>query len=302
MGVYDYYIHSKKSSNVYIIWYVKIENNCMFLLIGITNNNKIMITIARKNKCSLCSSTVHNKRRCPVVNIPSPISIPPPVISVPIESNISPDKIDNVDSLEETKFIQIIGETYAKYFTYGARSSQKVDYFHSEIKKLLESCFTEEKGYTVKLEYNIEACNASKKKKCDIVILKNKIPYTIFPVKVIMTNYKQNKNNSWENLTGELTHIKWCNPNLHIVPINILMNKTPYLKDDKKIRKFENVDINDIQTYDELKSHNICYDVINYIVEVEHSRKEGEYFDEIKEIKGLSIKYRPLSSILHSIL
>jgi hypothetical protein len=80
------------------------------------------------------------------------------------------------------------------------------------------------------------------------------------------------------------------------------MNKTPYLKDDKKIRKFENVDINDIQTYDELKSHNICYDVINYIVEVEHSRKEGEYFDEIKEIKGLSIKYRPLSSILHSIL
>ena len=141
-----------------------------------------------------------------------------------------------------------------------------------------------------------------RKKKCDIVILKNKIPYTIFPVKVIMTNYKQNKNNSWENLTGELTHIKWCNPNLHIIPINILMNKTPYLKDDKKIRKFENVDINDIQTYDELKSHNICYDVINYIVEVEHSRKEGEYFDEIKEIKGLSIKYRPLSSILHSIL
>jgi len=41
-----------------------------------------------------------------------------------------------------------------------------------------------------------------------------------------MSNYKQNKNNGWENLTGELVHIKWSSPDVHIIPINIYMNKT----------------------------------------------------------------------------
>ena len=100
-----------------------------------------------------------------------------------------------------------------------------------------------------------------------------------------MTNYKQNKNNFWENLTGELCHIKWCNNDIKIIPITIFMNKTPYLKSNKCIKRFETIDERDIENYKELINHNICYDVINYIVEVDHIKKENEYFDAIGPVK-----------------
>ena len=204
--------------------------------------------------------------------------------------------------LEEKRFIQIINETYETYFKYGSRSSKKVDYFHSSIKDILERYFTCENGYDIKLEYNIKSCNSSKKKKCDIVVLKNNIPYIIFPVKIIMTNYKQNKNNSWENLTGELIQIKWCNPNIYIIPINILMDKTPYLKNNKEIKKFENVTTIDIENYNQLIKHNICYDIINYIVKVEHIKNENECFDKIQPIKKFITPYRSFSSIINKLL
>ncbi len=203
---------------------------------------------------------------------------------------------------EKQQFMQIINNTYEKYFQHGPRSSKKVDYFHSSIKNILEEYFTSLKGYDIKLEYDIPSCNSSKKKKCDIVVLKNNIPYIIFPVKIIMTNFKQNKNNSWENLTGELMHIKWCNPNIHIIPINILMNKTPYLKTNKEIKKFENVTINDIENYNQLINYNLCYDIINYIVEVQHIKKENEIFDKIHSVQNFTTPYRTFHSILNQLL
>lgn len=204
--------------------------------------------------------------------------------------------------LEEKRFIQIINETYNKYFKHGPRSSKKVDYFHSAIKCILEQYFTINRGFNIKLEYNIISCNSSGKKKCDIVVLKNDKPYIIFPVKIIMTNYKQNKNNNWENLTGELSHIKWANKDIHIIPINILMDKTPYLKRNKEIQKFENVTTSDIENYNQLKKRGLCYDVINYIVEVEHINKKNEWFDKIQPIKKFITPYKSISSIISKLL
>lgn len=204
--------------------------------------------------------------------------------------------------LEEKRFIQIINETYYKYFKYGPTSSKKVNYFHEAIKCMLEQYFTRQRGFNIKLEYNIESFNSSGKKKCDIVILKNNKPYIIVPVKIIMTNYKQNKNNSWENLTGELMHIKWYNPDIHIIPINILMDKTPYLKKNKEIKNFENVTTSDIENYNQLIKKNICYDIINYIVEVEHINKENECFDKIQPINKFITPYKSFSSIISKLL
>jgi len=198
------------------------------------------------------------------------------------------NKMDVLELLfKEKRFIQIINETYYKYFQHGPRSSEKVNYFHSSIKCILEQYFTRKMGFDIKLEYDIKSLNSSGKKKCDIVVLKNNKPYIIFPVKIIMTNYKQNKNNSWENLTGELLHIKWAYEDIHdihIIPINILMDKTPYLKNNKEIQKFENVTISDIENYNELIKKNVCYDMINYIVEVEHIKNVNECFDKIHPI------------------
>jgi hypothetical protein len=122
-----------------------------------------------------------------------------------------------LDNINEEKYIlQIINEVYYLYLKYGARSSKKVDYFHKKIVFLLEKYFKNCDGYSIETEYNVKSYNSSGKKRCDIVILKNNKPYVIFPTKMVMTNYKQNKNNSWENLTGELSHIKWYNKNIYI--------------------------------------------------------------------------------------
>lgn len=219
-------------------------------------------------------------------------------------ASMNQESKDSANFEEEKRFIEIIIETYREYSIHGPRSSKKVDHFHQSIKNMLEPLFTIENGFEVRLEHFVTSCNSSGKKKCDIVIMKNNMPYIIFPVKIIMSNYKQNKNNSWENLTGELIHIRWLNPDVFILPINILMNKTPYLEKNKVIKKFESIDINDIKNYDELIKQNICYDMINYIVEVDHIKKENEPFNEMPRIKGFHVdtKYRTLSSIVDKLL
>lgn len=204
---------------------------------------------------------------------------------------------------EEANMLQIIYKTYIKYFNYGSRSPKKVDYFHEAIKDLLvQFFFLKEKGYDVKTEYCLDSFNCSNQKVCDIVVLKNSIPYIIFPVKLIMTNYKQNRNNYMENLTGEITLIKWKNPSIHIIPINIIMSQVPYLKNSKKIKNFETITTNDFKNYNELLHNNLCHDVINYIVQVEHSKKENEYFNEIPSITKFQTEYKPFSSILKNLL
>ncbi len=208
---------------------------------------------------------------------------------------------------EEQELFQIVNQTYILYFEHGSRSSKKVNYFHDRMRLMIARIFTS-KEFEIKLEYEILSCNSSGKKRCDIVVLKNKNPYIVFPVKIIMTNYKQNKNNNWENLTGEIQHMRWHNDGLpeqerlHIIPINIFMDKTPYLKDDKTIKHFETVTESDIEIYNKLVTRGLCHDVINYIVEVNHNKIVNERFDEIQPIVRMKTKYRTVHSILTKLL
>ena len=204
---------------------------------------------------------------------------------------------------ESNIFIEIIKESYLLYFEYGPRSSKKVDHFHNfiknEIKKIIKKV-NKETIYDVCLEKPVQSCNSSGKKKCDIVITKNNEDYIIFPVKIIMTNFKQNKNNSWECLTGELSHMKWLNPNLYVIPINIFIDKTPYLNKDGNIKKFENINYDDILQYDLLKTNNIVYENLNYILNVNHTSQINEKYNKIPEILSFDNKtqYKSLELLL----
>lgn len=202
-------------------------------------------------------------------------------------------------SIESKLLVYHLYNTYKLYFKHGARSSKKVDYFHNFIKEQLETIFSDKK-YTIKLEQSVKSINSSGKKRCDIVVFKNNKPYIIFPVKLCMSNYKQNKNNGWENLTGELMHLKWANNDIKIIPINIYMSITPYLKCNKIIKKFEKITYNDIKNYEVLIDNNIVYDNINYIVDVIHLCKEDEEFCKLPTIIQFNkkTKYRRLYEIL----
>lgn len=212
-----------------------------------------------------------------------------------------PEAPDELEQTEQAELFQIIYQTYRIYFEHGAKSNKKVNYFHGEIKRMLERVFTS-KEFEVIVEHPVPSLNSSGTKSCDIVVLKNKIPYIVFPVKMPMTNYKQNKNNSWENLTGEITHLKWANRNLHIIPINIFMDKTPYLYKDKTIKHFEHVVPSDIENYNLLIANGLCYDVINYIVEVKHIKKENECFDDIHPVTSMVTEYRTFGTILANLM
>lgn len=109
---------------------------------------------------------------------------------------------------------------------------------------------------------------------------------------MIMGNYKQNKYNYFENLSGELMHLVLKNPGLKIVPLNIYFAETPYLKADKTIAKFEKITYeNDLKNFDIMKKWRVSlegeecrplvHDVINYIFDVKHVSKIGEVFDKV---------------------
>jgi hypothetical protein len=207
------------------------------------------------------------------------------------------------EPIEEEYFMQILRNAYHLYFQHGARSGKDVAYFHEYIKTELQKLF-DSSIYKVVLEHNVKSMNSSGNKRCDVVVLKNSIPYIIFPVKIIKTNYHQNKNNYWESLTGELSHLKWANENINIIPINILMSATPYLKDSGKISKFEKIDIEHISNYNTLTTRGIAFDVINYIMEVEHESMIGENYNKCPIIVGFNhnTPYRSLSHILRDLL
>ena len=205
--------------------------------------------------------------------------------------------------MEKELFIKEMKNVYELYIKHGSRSNKNVNYFHNFIKNELEKIFIKSL-YEIKLEYDIISSNSLGRKKCDIVILKNNEPYIIFPVKIIKSNYKQNKNNGWENLTGELQHLKWSNDNINIIPINIFMNKTPYLNDKKIITKFENITINDINIYKILIEKNIVYDLINYILIVNHNNNINEEFNKSPTIIDIdnNTMFRNLYDIVKDLL
>ena len=192
------------------------------------------------------------------------------------------------------------------YFTHGARSSKKVEYFHNFIKSEITKCIPDSKRYAVELEKYVPSTNSTGRKRCDIVIFRNGAPFLVFPVKLIMTNYKQNKNNYFEQLLGELQCLKWANPSLHIIPINIILNKVPYLsKKTQHIEKFETVSHrDDLQIYDLIREKNITHANMNYIIDVEHVSCVGEKYDKLPHIVGFNVhtKYVPISQILSTLI
>lgn len=222
------------------------------------------------------------------------------------------------------KLLDVLGACYKLYIENGSRSSKKVDFFHNYIKCELENIFSKDKGYIVRNEMNIKSINSSNQKRCDIVILKNDKPFVIFPVKLVMSSFSKNKNNFWENITGELCHLKWANEDVHLIPINIVMSSTPCLTGlkglkDKKIDvkknnsdeisvkntqsyiyNFETVTFKKIQNYHILKEKGICYDIINYIIETEFDNEIGQYINKVPIFKGYNehTKFRAFDDIL----
>ncbi len=244
-------------------------------------------------------------------------SLTEPSLSEPSLPDLIPLESTTMQQLQESKhFLGVLKNAFALYNAHGCRSSKKVDEMHNYVKDQVEIIIDKNnnKGrYKVQLEKNVPSVNSVGKKKCDIVVYKNENPYIVFPLKFIMSNYKQNRNNSWESLTGEIMHLNWANKykegqglnDFHIVPINIIFNQVPYLLTNKKIKSFESIAFeNSFQIMSHLKQRELIYDAINYIIDVEHQSLVGEIYDKCPNFIGVNEKtpFRTFDAILGKLL
>jgi len=208
--------------------------------------------------------------------------------------------------LKSKDFIKKFYEILELYLTDGSRNQKKSNCFHEFIKLEIEKYIVCKQlgNYKVILEQDIVSVNASGKKRCDIVVYKNDKPHVVLEVKLAMSSYNKNKNNYWETQTGELSHLRWVNPDIHIIPINILLSKIPNLYNKKQIKNFDIIDFDTIKIYDKLVEYHIVDKFINYILDVEHVNNQGDKYDKCPKILGFnkSTPFVPLFNILQTVI
>jgi hypothetical protein len=194
------------------------------------------------------------------------------------------------------KFLETVDSAFEAYFKYGARSSKKVDILHNYFKECISASLMG-KDFSVKTEQNVNACNPSGKKKCDIVVYYKNIPVIVFPVKFIVTSYNKNKNNYFENLIGDSTILKKKNPKLIIIPINIIGNKVPNLTGNLKIKNFEV--LNYSKTFKINKSFpELFNDSMDFILDLIYPEQEQFKVKPTIQSFNTSTPYRSFSEVL----
>ena len=218
--------------------------------------------------------------------------------------DLSPKRYMNPDG-NKIEYLKLYREVYNIYFQHGPRSPKKVNYFHNFIKDKLMS-FIDTDKFVVKLEQNVKTVNYSKRKKCDIVIYDkntNEVKI-ILPAKIIMSSYHKNRNNYFENLTGEIFLLKKINPDVVIIPINVIPNTTPVLNNKNVIKSFE-TNNKTFDVYKKLKD--LCGSdfMFNYIINVSYEEKIGDIFTKIPNIIDFStetpfIDYEKINTYLNS--
>ena len=176
-----------------------------------------------------------------------------------------------------------LNECMRLYFENGPRSSKKTDHLNNIIIEYLSVYFSTVQNiddYSLITEHNLQCANFSEKKKCDIVVCYKNAPYIVFPLKFVMTSYLKNRNNYFENITGEVYLLKQSNPDLKIIPINFILDKIPNLTNDKKIKNFELITHeNSFNVYSTLIKSGIIYDIYNVVIKTEHSCQIGDKYD-----------------------
>lgn len=210
-----------------------------------------------------------------------------------------------VSNMDKVKSILLTGisDCFDMYMSNGSRSSKKTDRLNELIKSSIQvviDSLQNKHEYSVVFEHNIPSENYSKQKRCDVVVFHNQTPYAVLPLKFIMTSYMKNRNNYYENMTGEVMHLRWANPSLKIVPVNIIIDKIPNL-DNNKIKNFEIIDpINSLGVYNNLVKHNIVNNIYNVVITTTHECQIGDEYNKKPVINELN-ENLPFYNVLRSI-
>jgi len=161
-------------------------------------------------------------------------------------------------------FLKTLEKSFLKYLEKGARSNEKLKPLHGAISEDIISNLNSKNesvedysaaslGYDKNKERKISGRYIDKA--VDITICKNNIPIAGIAVKFVMSNYKQNSNNYFENMLGETANIR-CN-NIPYFQIIVIPEMIPYFNEDKIISKWEKLNKNNLKKYIKLSEDDI---------------------------------------------
>lgn len=156
------------------------------------------------------------------------------------------------------ELLAIIKESFKKYYEHGERSNEKLKVLHGYIAcciysriHALDNSIAE--GITIKSLPGREdrVSGSFYDKNVDITIKYNHKVYGVVSVKFIMSNYKQNENNYFENLLGECINLKLSNPERHFWYVMFTFDKIPYFNKTHNVTRYDKFDS---RKYDKLSS------------------------------------------------
>jgi len=154
-----------------------------------------------------------------------------------------------------SRLLSAVQEAYRRYISNGARSTSKIKALHGWVISELQQVLGD--------EYDIRGLSDSGGKeakiegkyytnKVDVSISRNDIQQGVVSVKFVMTNYRQNKNNYFEQQLGKTANLR--RNDIVFGHIMLLTNPTPYLKKGGEVKKYEYISDKDIQLYESLSS------------------------------------------------
>jgi uncharacterized protein UU035 len=168
----------------------------------------------------------------------------------------------------EKEFLETLKESFKIYLSTSPRSNEKLKVIHGKIAKdiaFLLNDFNQNNPNKEREIYKISSLGYSDNreekiqgrymdKMVDITISKNGNPVAGIGVKYVMSNYKQNSNNYFENMLGETANIR--SNNIPYFQIIIFLEEIPYYLNNGEICKWEKIDYHNIEKYIRLSKDN----------------------------------------------
>lgn len=157
-------------------------------------------------------------------------------------------------------FLDKVKESFRLYLDTGARSNEKLKPIHSFIADALKQKLNDPELTLCSLRPGQRGGEKSvagryMDKNVDIAVCRGENVLGAIGFKFVMSNYKQNSNNYFENMLGETANIR-CN-RIPYFQVLVLLKELPYYDNNGKITRVEHINEHNLHKYIKLSEDNI---------------------------------------------
>ncbi len=185
------------------------------------------------------------------------------------------------------QFLTVLKKSFITYLQTGARSNKKLEVLHGAISQDLNERLNDKKysvhslGFGKGKEHKINGRYVDKT--VDITIEENKKPIAGIAVKYVMSNYKQNSNNYFENMLGETANMR--SAQIPYFQIFVIPDSIPYFQKGGEISKPEKINEHNLKKYIVLSKDNVAdflhtpVKTLVFIVHIQNNDESHKFVD-----------------------